>query len=78
MDPKKEARLNKAIIRISAVLFLLIGIGILVAEYVFYVRNAASNITAILIFVSSIMLFGLIIFVVLKNRHRIFNFGEDE
>jgi predicted ABC-type exoprotein transport system permease subunit len=78
MDPKAEGRLNRLIIKISAVLFLLLGIGVLVVEYIFWVEHHLSNITALIIFITSIVLYSVITFVVLKNRKRIFSLGEDD
>ncbi len=78
MDPKAEGRLNKMIIRISSVLLLLAGIGVVVVEYIFWVEHWMSNATAIIVFVSSFCLYSLITFVVLKNKKRIFNLGEDD
>jgi membrane protein YdbS with pleckstrin-like domain len=78
MDPKAEGRLNKMIIRISSVLLLLTGIGVLVVEYIFWAEHWVSNATAIVVFVSSIFLYSLITIVVLKNKKKIFNLGEED
>lgn len=78
MDPKAEGKLNRMIIRISSIALLLVGIGVLVVEYIFWVEHWVSNATAIVVFSSSIILYTLITIVVLKNRKRLFNFGEDE
>jgi membrane protein YdbS with pleckstrin-like domain len=78
MDPKAEGRLNRLIIKISSIVLLLVGIGVLVVEYIFWVEHWVSNSTALLVFVTSIILYSLITFLVLKNKHKIFNLGEDE
>ena len=79
MDPKAEGKLNKLIIRISAVIFLLLGIGVLVVEYIFFVEDQRhSNVAALVVFITSLILYCVLIFIVIKNRHRIFNFGEDD
>lgn len=78
MDPKAEGKLNRMIIRISSIALLLVGIGVLVVEYIFWVEHWVSTATAIVVFTSSLVLYSLITFVVLKNRKRLFNFGEDE
>ncbi|HVD97982.1 MAG TPA: hypothetical protein VNB90_07230 [Cytophagaceae bacterium] len=78
MDPKAEGRLNRMIIRISSIALLLVGIGVLVIEYVFWVEHWVSNATALVVFVSSIVIYSLITFIVLKNKKKLFNFGEDE
>ena len=78
MDPKAEGRLNRIIIRMSSIAVLLVGIGVLVVEYVFWVEHWISNATAIVVFVSSIALYGIITFIVLKNRKRLFNLGDED
>lgn len=78
MDPKAEGRLNRMIIRISSIALLLVGIGVLVVEYIFWVEHWVSTATAIVVFVSSLALYALITFIVLKNRRRLFNLGEDD
>ena len=78
MDPKSEGRLNRIIIRISSIALLLVGIGVMVVEYIFWVEHWVSNSTAIVIFVTSIILYSLVTFLVLKNKEKIFNFGEDD
>ncbi len=78
MDPKAEGKLNRMIIRISSILLLLVGVGVLVVEYIFWVEHWVSNSTALLIFVTSIILYSLVTFLVLKNKEKIFNFGEDD
>ena len=78
MDQKTEGRLNRVIIRISSIALLLVGIGVLVVEYIFWIEHWVSNATAIVIFVTSIAFYSLITFVVIKNKNKIFNFGEDD
>jgi hypothetical protein len=78
MDPKAEGKLNRMIIRISSIILLLVGVGVLVVEYIFWVEHWVSNSTALLIFITSIILYSLVTFLVLKNKEKIFNFGEDE
>ncbi len=78
MDPKAEGKLNRMIIKISSILLLLVGIGVLVVEYIFWVEHWVSNSTALVVFVTSIILYSLVAFFVLKNKEKIFNFGEDE
>ncbi len=78
MDQKKEGRLNRIIIRASSIALLLVGIGVLVVEYIFWIEHWVSNATAIIVFVTSIAFYSLITFVVLKNKKKIFNLGEDD
>ena len=78
MDPKAEGRLNRVIIRVSSIALLLVGIGVLVVEYIFWIEHWVSNATAIIVFVTSITIYSIIALVVLKNKKRIFNLGEDD
>jgi predicted ABC-type exoprotein transport system permease subunit len=78
MDPKAEGKLNRIIIKVSSIILLLVGVGVLVVEYIFWVEHWVSNSTALLIFVTSIILYSLVTFLVLKNKDKIFNLGEDE
>jgi predicted ABC-type exoprotein transport system permease subunit len=78
MDPKAEGKLNRIIIRISSIILLLVGVGVLVVEYIFWVEHWVSNSTAVLVFVISLILYSLVTFLVLKNKDKIFNLGEDE
>jgi membrane protein YdbS with pleckstrin-like domain len=78
MDPKAEGRLNRMIIRISSIALLLVGIGVLITEYIFWVEHWVSNVTAVVVFVTSITIYSLITFVVIKNKKKIFSLGEDD
>jgi len=78
MDAKKEGKLNRTIIKISSVVLLLVGIGVLVVEYIFWVEHWISTATAVIVFISSIAIFSLITFVVIKNKEKLFNFGEED
>jgi len=78
MDPKAEGRLNRMIIRISSIALMLVGIGVLITEYIFWVEHWVSNATAIIVFVTSITIYSIVTIVVLKNRKKIFSLGEDE
>ncbi|HSZ26513.1 MAG TPA: hypothetical protein VK766_12365 [Cytophagaceae bacterium] len=78
MDPQKEGRLNRIIIRVSSIAILLVGVGVIVVEYIFWVEHWVSNSTAMIVFVSSLIIYSIITFIVLKNKHKIFNLGEDE
>jgi membrane protein YdbS with pleckstrin-like domain len=78
MDPKSEGKLNRLIIRISSITLLLVGIGVLIVEYIFWIEHWVSNATAIIVFVSSAIIYGIVTFVVLKNRKKLFNLGEED
>lgn len=78
MDAKKEGKLNRTIIKISSIVLLLVGIGVLVVEYIFWVEHWISTATAVIVFISSIAIFSLITFVVIKNKEKLFNFGEED
>ena len=78
MDEEAEGRLNRIIIRVSSIALLLVGIGVLIVEYIFWIEHWVSNATAIIVFVTSILFYSLITFVVLKNKKKIFNLGEDD
>ncbi len=78
MDPKAEGKLNRMIIRISSITLLLVGIAVLVVEYIFWIEHWVSNTTAIIVFVSSLVLYSIVTFIILKNRRKLFNFGDDE
>ena len=78
MDPKAEGRLNRIIIRISSIALLLVGLGVIVVEYIFWVEHWMSNAMAIIVFVTSIVLYGLVTFLVIKNKNKLFNFGDED
>lgn len=78
MDSKKEGKISRIIIRISSILLLLAGIGVLVVEYIFWTNHWVSNATAVVVFVTSISLYALITFVIIKNKDKILNFGEED
>jgi uncharacterized membrane protein SirB2 len=78
MDPKAEGRLNRIIIRISSIALLLVGIGVMVVEYIFWVEHWVSNATALIVFVTSVVLYILVGMLVIKNKDKLFNFGDEE
>jgi membrane protein YdbS with pleckstrin-like domain len=78
MDPQQEGKLNRMIIGITAIVFLLLGVGVLVVEYIFFVENHPGNVMAVVVFILSVILYSVLTFVVIKNRKRIFYFGEDD
>ncbi len=78
MDPKAEGRLTKIIIRVSAIVILLVGIGVIIVEYIFWTKHWVSNATALVVFITSLVLYAVITFVVIKNKEKFFNLGEEE
>ena len=78
MDPKQEGKLNRIIIGTSAIIFLLLGIGVLIVEYIFFVEDHPGNVFAVVVFISSAVLYSILTFVVIRNRKRIFYFGEED
>ncbi len=78
MNPQEEGKLNRLIIKISAIIFLLLGIGVLVVEYIFWVEHWVSNLSALIVFTVTISLYALITFVILKNKRKLFQLGEDD
>ncbi len=78
MDPKAEGRLNRIIIRISSIALLLVGIGVMVVEYIFWVEHWVSNGTALVVFVTSFILYIVVTILVIKNKGKLFNFGDDD
>ncbi len=66
------------IIGISALIFLLLGIGVLIVEYIYFVEDHPGNVFAIFVFIISLLLYSLLTFSVLKNRKKIFYFGDDD
>jgi membrane protein YdbS with pleckstrin-like domain len=78
MDPKSEGRLNRIIIRISSIALLLVGIGVMVVEYIFWVEHWVSNGTALIVFVTSLILYVVVAVLVIKNKDKLFNFGDDD
>ena len=78
MDPKKEGKLNRMLIRISSIVLLLVGIGVLIVEYIFWTHHWVSNATAIVVFFTSIVLYAVVALIIIKNKDRLFNFGEED
>jgi membrane protein YdbS with pleckstrin-like domain len=78
MDPKAEGRLNRIIIRISSIALLLVGIGVMVVEYIFWVEHWVSNATALVVFVTSFIIYVVVAVLVIKNKDKLFNFGDDD
>jgi len=78
MDPKREGKINKAIIKIASIVLLLVGIGVLVVEYIFWTEHWISNATAIVVFISSITIYGLIALIIIKNKNKIMDFGDED
>ncbi|HWZ23157.1 MAG TPA: hypothetical protein VNW06_10915 [Cytophagaceae bacterium] len=78
MDPKSEGRLNRIIIRISSIALLLVGIGVMVVEYIFWVEHWVSNATALVVFVTSFIIYVVVAVLVIKNKDKLFNFGDDD
>jgi predicted ABC-type exoprotein transport system permease subunit len=78
MDAKKEGKINRIIIGTAAVIFLLLGVGVLIVEYIFFVEGHPGNVFAVVVFISSVVLYSILTFIVIRNRKRIFYFGEED